>query len=208
MWSSVQLMHLNYTLNHIFGAGTKWGKNLNGPKIFPQNVEQCAAHASKLHIQLDFRCRNTTKQKSIWILTHSVQLMHPKLHIQLDFWCRNITEQKSIWIFDFNTLFLWLIILMIFFIWFVRFQISSMWSAVSCTELTLLQLQKDLVPFLASYIFRHTCRMQRYKIDSWKCEPFSIMWFIKDFSMYSKVGYCHSAVIIWGQKNMKLNFKI
>ena len=115
MWSSVQLMHLNYTLNYIFGAGTKWSKNLNGPKIFPQNVEQCAAHASKLHIQLDFWCRNTTKQKSIWILTHSVQLMHPKLHIQLDFWCRNITEQKSIWIFDFNTLFLWLIILVIFF---------------------------------------------------------------------------------------------
>ena len=30
------------------------GTNLKiWPKILPQNVEQCAAHASKLHIQLD-----------------------------------------------------------------------------------------------------------------------------------------------------------
>ena len=153
------------------------GTNLKiWPKILPQNVEQCAAHASKLHIQLDFRCRNTMEQKSIWILTLALFFVT--------------------YFFD------------VFFLNFKDVNLKAFGTSFLYWKLILLQLQKDLVPFLASYRFRHTCRMQRYKIDSWKCEPFSIMWFIKDFSMYSKVGYCHSAVIIWGQKNMKLNFKI
>ena len=103
-------MHPNY----IFGAGTKWSKNLHRfwPKNFPQNLEQCAAHASKLHIQIDFRHRNKMKQKSIWILA---QNFPPKCGAVCSS-CIQITQETQ-WsknLYGFLTLkllFLWLIFL-------------------------------------------------------------------------------------------------
>ena len=108
--------------------------------------------------------------------------------------------------FDFSTLFCDLFFWCFFFhvvckiLNFKDVNLKAFGTSFLYWKLILLQLQKDLVPFLASYRFRHTCRMQRYKIDSWKYEPFSIMCFIKDFSIYSKVGYCHSDQLFIGAK--------
>ena len=41
------------------------------PKIFPKMWSSVQLMHPKLHIQLDFRCRNTMEHKSIWILTQN-----------------------------------------------------------------------------------------------------------------------------------------